>query len=272
MNIFDEPVKMIRRTNNYSKFEMFYINRDVSRINALERSMKEHSFFIGTPINVFKDNDKLVIKSGHHRFSAARNLGIPICYVICEESEIPDIYKMENSTNPWRLDDYLTSQVRGGNDQYHIVEEFHNNTGIPLGCCISLLAGNIGSTGNYSGLFKRGSYNIKDIDFANKVGDVVIFLKEIDIDFSSNNLFVNALSKCIRVKEFDIEIFKSKAVKKKILFEKQQSALKYLNMIDTIYNHASQKKIPLTFLAEKAARERSISCLSSKEETPNPAR
>ena len=263
MKIFDAPVKMVRTTNNYSKFEMHHINRDVSRTSSLEKSMMKYGFFVGAPIVVFSKDGKLIIKSGHHRFCTARDLGLPINYIVCEEFEIPDIYQMENSTKQWALNDYLTSQVRGGSDQYHLIEDFHERTGIPLGSCIALLAGNVGCTGNYTGKFKNGSYNIKDIPFANAVGDIVIYLKQAGIKFAANNLFVNALSKCIRVADFNSNTFKQRAKKRLYLFEKQQSALKYLNMIESIYNHSSKTKIPLTFLAENVAKSRSIDNLNN---------
>jgi hypothetical protein len=40
--------------------------------------------------------------------------------------------------------------------------------------------------------------------------------------------------------------------------KKQPSKQAYIEMLDSLYNRGSQKKIPLTFLAEEAARKRNV--------------
>jgi len=264
--IFDRAASTVRTTNNYSKFTLYQVNRDVSRTKKLEISMLAYGFCHSFPIVCTRENDgTLVIKSGHHRFNVARKLNLPISYVICNESDLPDIHEIEASTNYWNMQDHLVSNVRCGKTDYQIVEEFHQKTGIPLGSCVSLLCGQIAGTGNFSERFKKGEFTVRNRDFAESVGCIVIFLKEKGVKFAAVANFVSSISKCVLTDVFDIELFKQKSAKKLNLFVKQSTSDQYLQMIDIIYNHASKTKIPLKFLVEENSKSRSAIAMTPKK-------
>lgn len=251
---------IIRETNNYGLFELLPFNREVKQTKWLEKSMLKYGFLSTKPLHVVKNgNGKLLIKDGHHRFYVARKLKIPVKYVIATEHEQISIYEMQKTTKGWTPHDYLTAHTREGkNPAYTTIKEYHEKTGIPIGRCIAMLAGqSAGSASNKMNVFTSGQYKLGDQTHAAIVGDIVLHLKKLGVSWASNSLFVQAISKTLFVDEFNPSQFKEKLSTHLSLIEKKASLNDYMQMIDLIYNRQSKTKIPLKFLAEETARIRS---------------
>ena len=245
----------IRSTKNYDLFELNDFNRDVTKVSKLEHSMRKHGWIDAYPLHCEKNGGKTFkIKAGHNRIEAAKNLGLSVKFVVCNDSA--SIHELENATKPWTTKDYLTSYVRLGRPEYRAVEKYIEQTGMPLGTTISLLAGESAGSGNKLTRFKEGRYTLGDPFLANCIKDVVLFMKELGIPFATNNLLVNALSKVLWVDAFSLSKFKSKLDVNKALFEKQPDVGTYLAEIEKIYNRANRKKIPLAFLALEESKRR----------------
>lgn len=249
----------LQTTKNYSRFEMYEFNRDVRKIDNLRRSMKKYGFLPAYPLHCIKDgSNKLKVKAGHHRLTVAKELGLSVAYVVCDDGGV-SIHELEKATTPWNMKDYLVSFVRQGKPPYIKVKNYHESTGIPLGLCISLLAGHMAGTGNKTAAFKEGRYEVSTaVNHAAVVADIVLCLKAYGIEWANNSYFVQALSRVVFVSEFDWSKFKKKAKAHKYLFEKQPNLALYVEMIDQIYNRQSRQRIPLVFLADEAAKQRSI--------------
>lgn len=247
----------ILETNNYSRFELSPFNRDIGKLDSLYLSMKMFGFLSGFPVIVKRlPNGKLMILFGHHRFMAAKNLGLSIKYV--EERQKLDPYIVEQAGRIWEMKDWLTSRRSNDQGPYIEVQKYHLETGIPLHCCISMLAGDSAGSGNHSKLFKSGKYKLGDPKNANIVKDIVLHLKSIGIAWATNRSFVDAISKVAWVDIFNPAVFKKKTSNHRQLLQKQASKQAYVEMIDTIYNFGSRQKIPLAFLADKKAKERNV--------------
>ena len=254
----------IRSTKNYNRFEMMQFNRDVDKVEKLEQSMSRHGFIHAYPLHVVKNKrEKLLIKAGHHRYVAAKKLGIPIKYTICNDEAT--IHELEEATKRWSLRDYLNSYVRCGMAAYLVVDKYINQTGISIGPAISMLGGQSAGSHNHQVPFKRGEYKLGDPTHAGIIADIVIHLKnKCNVPWGSNSLLVQALSKIAWVEMFKPTIFKHKAKTFSSLLEKQPNLISYIQMIENIYNRQAAKKIPLTFLAEEVAREREAGILKRK--------
>jgi len=245
-------------TKNYSIFEINSFNRDVKRVERVEKLFMEYGWINAYPMHVVKSGSgKLTIISGHHRFKAAMNLGIPVKFVVCKPSEI-SIHELEWGTNPWDMQDYLRSYIRCGKSEYKEVDEYVQQTGIPLSSSISLLSGESAGSANKVDSFKHGKYKTGDKSIADDVREVVLFMKSIGLDFSKTALFVNALSKCLWVPEFRKEHFISKLKTWGSQFEKQRTVEAYLKEIEKVYNRQVKinLQIPIQHLATITAIQR----------------
>lgn len=248
----------ILESNNYEKFELTPINRLVQKTKNLELSMQKYGWLDAYPAHVVRNgNGKLQIKAGHHRFDVAKKLGIPIKYVECQDDA--SIHELEGASRKWTAEDYLDSFVRMGNSAYITVQDYRERTGIGLRCCISLLAGySAGSFGGLSEKFAKGTYRIGNLSHARVVETIVAQSRVSGFPYWKNAGFVTAVSKISYAEGFSSEVMKDKIKTFAHFMKKQAGTQDYLEMLDSIYNRQSKIKIPLTFLAEEAAKKRNI--------------
>lgn len=249
----------IKTTKNYNLFKLHTLNREVLQTKVgfknLIASMEKYGFLDSMAITVFRERSgALVIKAGHHRFLAGQKLNLPIKYII--ENEDISIHELEKSTTIWRLRDYLYMFVQAGYHSYQVVKAYCDRTGIGLNNAISLLGGQSAGSGNFSDVFKNGTYELSDPQHASVVENVVMHCKQCRIPFATQASFVAAISKIVWVREFDHNILKHKINTFAYLIEKQSGKQAYIDMLDRIYNRQSKNKIPLSFLADEAAKER----------------
>ena len=247
----------IQQTTNYGKFLVNEINRDVKKTDMLEKSFLKHGWIDAYPMHVVANADMLTILAGNHRFTVAKKLGIPVKYVICAGDDVT-IHELEQSTNSWSMQDYLTSYFRLGLKDYEYVENYRIKTGYPVSVCVSVCAGMTASGAStfVNRRFKNGDYTIGNIIHAEELFFVTSGLMEIGIKFCTNSNFLKALSKCIIVDQFSIKYFLKKAKTHKAIFEKKPNIELYMAMIESAYNKGSRNSIPLVFLANEAARKR----------------
>ena len=248
----------IRTTINYEMFELHEMNRDIGKIDALVASMKKYGWIAAYPAHVTPGpQGTLQIKAGHHRFEAARRLGIAVKYVVCDDGGV-GIQELEAATTKWSINDYLMSYVRAGNPNYRKVKEYCDETRIPLMCAISLCKGYSAGGGRALKKFKSGDYVLGDQDHADDIKFTVLVLLSIGFKPAASSNFVIALSKMLRVEDFDKRVFVHKAKLHPDLLQKQVDVSRYSEMIEFAYNFGARVKdrLPLSFLADAAARER----------------
>jgi hypothetical protein len=236
---------------------MLNFNRNVGRIVYLERSMLRHGYIGAYPLHCVENgNGKLKIKDGQHRFVVAKSLGLAVKYVVCHDTAT--VYELQETLNKWKLEDYLVSWIRAGKKAYLTVKEYHTRTGINLGACISMLAGDSASASNHQNRIKDGTYQLGDPVHAAVVSDIVLHIKRVGIEWGAIDLLVQAISKVVWAEGFNPSVLKKRISSHRQMMQKQPSKKEYVALLDTIYNFGSKDRdrIPLAFLADKAARER----------------
>lgn len=248
----------LQSTSDYSKFLRSAFNREVKKTEYLRQSMKKNGYIQAYPLHVEKrDDGKLVIIGGHHRFEVAKELQIPVWYVIVEGIDVT-IHELERATNQWTMRDYLHSFCALGLEPYSVVRQFHERTGISLSLCIAMIGGDTGNTSNQRDRFKAGTYKVKDMEHAEMVGDITIFMRELNIEFATNTRFTAALSKTCRYEGFDPTQFKKRVASNVALMINQPNIEMYQQLIEDIYNRRQSKenRIPLKMLADQAVARR----------------
>jgi hypothetical protein len=245
-------------TRDYDKFELNPQNRDTEP-DKLRKSMERYGFLPQYPLHCVPNGTKLKIKAGHHRFAVARELGIPVYYVLADDGDI-GIHELEAATKPWSLADYLTSYVREGRGYYVEVKQFWTRTDLPLGCCIGMLAGELAASHNKYPGFKAGNYRVTPAgrQHAEAVARLVAAAKEAGSAFATTTPFVQAASRVVIVEEVDLTELERRLGKWNHLLERQRSIRDYVLSLEQVYNHASkERRLPLAFLSDAAARARS---------------
>jgi hypothetical protein len=238
-------------------FELLEFNRDVKKIRFLMEQMRLYGWSNAYPMNVYQNgNGKYIIRDGHHRFIAAKALGIPFKFTICGDSAT--IYEIDRATNKWDMNDHLTSYSRSGKADYSQVRDYCEKTGIGVIDATAMLVGNSAGTTSHSISFKEGKFVVTDTTNANSVADIVLHCKKKGIKWAHTHNFVMALSRVVWLPEFSTTRFKAKVTSFTYMIEKQPHNGAYLEMIEKIYNYKSSEKVPLKFLADQAARGRAV--------------
>ena len=96
----------MNQTTDYSLFKDVSSNRDVDRkhVKKLVNSIREKNLLEVNPIIV---NEKLEVLDGQHRLEAAKQLKVPIYYVISSDVTHNDISRLNSNKKNWLLMDYI---------------------------------------------------------------------------------------------------------------------------------------------------------------------
>lgn len=248
-------VPKIFTTKDYDLFEVLAFNRDVVKTADLELSMVKHGFIPAYPLHCVRNgNGKLKVKAGHHRLEVAKRLGLAVHYVVCDDTA--SIQSLEAATRPWSMRDYLTSFARSGLDDYQIVKDYVARTGITMAAAVSMFGGHSAGSGNINHSFKGGEYKVVDMQHPEDVACIVGKCKEYGVPCAKHLMFVNAISRLVRVPQFDAERFLHKVSANVTMMRKQPNLRGYMDMIEAVYNRNSQDKVPLAFMADEAMKKR----------------
>lgn len=247
----------LESTRDYSVFEYHELNRNLHHSQDLEESMRAHGFRPSNPIHVTpSEGGKLKVKRGHNRLAVAMKLGLPVWYIV--DDDPLTLHEWEGGTHQcWTADDFAISYSRLGSDDYLCLLEFQQRHGLPLGVAAALVGGNgAGSHGKVRSV-KKGTFKIGDMTHAHQVTDITDLCRRCGIAFATNAPFVVALSRAVRVPEFDTEIFKSRVKTYPSLMGRRSSADDYLVEIEKLYNFKTRdKRMPLVIRAHEIGLER----------------
>lgn len=253
----NKKTNTVWETDEYGRFELHELNRDIHEDPKLKESMRIHGFPDACAIHVRRNGgDKLKIIRGHHRFEISRELGLPVKYII-DDDELT-IYELEGSTLPvWNGKDFAVSYAHGGSEDCRTLLRYQKKHGMTLGAAVSLCAGECAGSHNHMRRVKDGTFKIGDMKHANLIGDAVDFCKECGVEFATSAGFVAALSAASFVPEFDIETFKSRVRLYPKMMSRRTSKADYLIEIEAIYNYGARgKRLPLTVRAHEVSLER----------------
>jgi hypothetical protein len=243
-------------TTDYSIFETAHTNRNIGNTKKLEASFRKHGFIPAYPLHVIKAEGKLVIKAGHHRFTIASKLGLPVWYIVSNDNIT--ITEAEDATNKWSIADFAISHQRVGDKNYMDVIEYHERTGIAIGMCISMLGGEMASSGNKRTSFKEGTYKTCPNQYhANTIEMLVLTLKSAGIKWATDCKVIQSLSRIVSAGHADIDQLKKRIVSNSAFIVKKQNLEQYMDLWQEIYNRNSKgQRLQLVFLTNETIKER----------------
>lgn len=154
------------KTTNYSLFKFRNDNRDggVKRahVHKIKTSIRQRNLLEFMPIVV---NDQFEIIDGQHRCVAAKELGLPIYYVIQPNFKIADI-PLFNVQKNWGMADFMNYYIKNNYAEYLKLENFMKKEGITITTALRLLKGNTDQTKDD---FKNGKFVMPDDDIVQEV-------------------------------------------------------------------------------------------------------
>lgn len=199
-------------TKNYNQFKTLPHNREINKrqVTNIENSIRILDLTMFSPIMV-KNN---YIIDGQHRFTACKNLGLPIYYIeldtLKEKDVVTAIALLNNNSKNWSAEDFLHLYCQLGIESYMKVKDFMAETKVnSLSVAIYFLSGFNQYKSAINKKFKDGQFEIKneDLEKAYEIGMWYRTLKmnvetfypaKKDHKFISSNNFLFALAELSR--------------------------------------------------------------------------
>jgi hypothetical protein len=207
-----------------------------NRIAILAKEFVEHGFSQHFPIVVSGD---LIIRSGHHRWYAAKKAQCPVWIQIDDETTLEDMARMESHTTKWKTSDWLTKHAKEGVGDFPRIALFMDDYGFGVKVALMILSNRAAQHSRADNqLVLRGEYQVKDWDKAiwkaERIKELGAFLPKSE-DYR-NCYFASAVMKCLETKGFKTPSMITKIKDQLQRFRLQRNMQENLQMFEEIYN------------------------------------
>jgi hypothetical protein len=262
-----QPSK-VESTKDYDRFVFKRGNRPVRRrVVNLMLAIEKHNQLTEYPILVGeRDDGKLEIADGQHRFEAAKALKVPIFYIKSRQpltiEQIADANQLQRG---WSLYDWLESWIARGNPEYQTLKEFCDTFRLPVTVAIEILGRSYG--GEQGKIFKGGRFKIVHLQFGQTVAHTLSALRG-HLPVSDLRL-VRAIIRVLKVNDISIDRLIKKLVAHASMFERQATWMKYVALIEQLYNknvHTADR-LSLVFEVDQMERKRRSGSTKKGNET-----
>lgn len=235
-------------TTDYDQFHLLPHNREVSFRPAaskkLAEQMLEHGWLDAFPLLAIRKNGKLYVLDGQHRLQVAKDYGLPVKYVVTKKQV--DVAGLNSTSKAWTSKDYIHRYVEEGNHDYQILSHFIEKHELPASFGAKVLGGNDES-------LPSGKFKVKNMDSAQKLGDIYNQLKEVSPLFKGAKI-AGVVWNSLRVDYFSGKRLVQQAKRNPHLIRRAANIEDASNILEKIYNHNKRDKKPLAFDSMVAAK------------------
>jgi len=122
-NLQDKQVSSIFRTTNFERYKFNSLQRVIKEkhVRNLIEKMRIHGYLANKAISV---NERNEIIDGHHRYLAAKNLGIPMLVQVCKGMKEDSIIEANQDQVNWDKHDFTNTYAKKGNINYIELQNF----------------------------------------------------------------------------------------------------------------------------------------------------
>lgn len=252
-------VNQVNQTNDYEMFKTLDGNRTVNKlhVNRLKESFK--TAYLLSPILINQLNQ---IIDGQHRFEAAKSLGLPVNYIICNDYGLKEVQILNTNMKNWKKEDYLHAYCDLKHPEYLKFRNFmrrFNEFGI-AGCEAMLTGLNGGKQGhdtknefttNRSGTytikyFEQGDLVIPNYEYSVECAEKLMMVKPYYDGFNRPS-FVRAMLSVFRVELYNHAKFIERLNANPTSLQHCANVTQYKLMIEDVYNFRSREKVSLRF-------------------------
>lgn len=238
-------ISQVYETLDYDSFSMIEGNRVINPIHVRRLRESFKGGYLFSPIAV---NEKMQIIDGQNRFLAAMELGLPICFYVCEGYGLPHVQVLNSNASNWGKMDFLKSYSDLGLPEYLKMTEFmkqYPDFGIKV--CEMLLTGNTGGANNRAQFsvngksgrirnFEEGLFEVKDMDMAIKNAEKIMMVKPYFAHFNSYT-FACAMVQIFKNENYLHGEFINKLRQQPSALTPCGKAIQYRELIEEIYNY-----------------------------------
>lgn len=240
----DEKTNTIYSTQDYGKFSSIGGNRHVlkSHVNTIVDAIKTNNLLSSSPILV---NEKMQVIDGQHRLAAAKELGVPVFYIIHPGLVLKDVQAINSNKKNWKVEDYAQSYASIGNPHYIEYIRFRDKYKIGHKESVLLLTCKHGANNYKAGGtmdFKNGKFIVPNISLAHERARKLFGYEKYYQGFR-RRCFIYAVFKLLNNKEYDHDIMMKKLQYQSTRLVDCVSVDDYLLLLENIYNYKNRKNV-----------------------------
>lgn len=229
----------IKSTKEYDKFSYYKGNRRVNsaHLKSLVVSISKRNLLEHNPILV---NEKNVVIDGQHRLEAARELGIPIYYVVVKSGTMGDVQLLNSAIKAWNVEDHMKSFLSAGFEEYRKLNKYRLKYNVPVSTAMKYLIDEPIGRNQLMQKFREGRFEVtamkKGIEMAEKIEDFRQFVEE--NCYRDRNLFraVEMINGEVSIAYSDLIKRMKKNNETRPLIKRQATARDYLREFEDLYN------------------------------------
>jgi len=246
----------VKRTTDYTLFKMNEHQQPMStaHINRLVASMEKYGYLPSKPLTVIPSGLHLRIIDGHHRLAAAKELGIPVYYVIEDKAVAPCIGEINYAVKKWSAESFAKMYAAGGSEDYRTLMHYVG-LGFPMQQAGSMLILHCAGSGNASKDVRAGSFKVKSTALVDAIVSIWDRAAHVAPEIK-RKAFIEAYSALYFVPEFDTELFVKRLLNNPMMMVKCSTREQMLDVIEDIYNFRTHDKVPVKHWALQKMKER----------------
>lgn len=203
-------VTKVMYEKNYTRFKFLEDNREIipKKVDELVESIRKNGQLIPVIIN---EKDEVI--DGQHRVKSCETLGWPVSYVVVIGASSKDIPFINNTQSPWNNKAFLkhfSHKNHRNNMEYRKVKSFLDEHALPFHVALMLLSGKDAHPNRMKDRgplpsFRRGTFKVDDLDYANEVAGQLLKLKSFVPNLVKINKFCLAWIKISKLTHFDVD-------------------------------------------------------------------
>lgn len=252
-------VNQVLTTNDYSLFKFMHGNRDVNKLHIKRLVESFQDEYLLTPLIV---NQYYEIIDGQHRYMAAKELNLPINFIICNDYKLKQVQLLNTNMKNWKKIDYLNTFCDLGYDHYIKLKNFLEiYSDFTIECAITMLTNKLGKETKDNFLLrtdtnKRGSYMIKnfengefeiyDYQLACVYAEKILEIKPYYEGYN-RRIFVCAMIHMFKHQNYNHSQYIQKLKLNPAALTHCNNVTQYKEVIEEIYNYRSREKVSLKY-------------------------
>lgn len=249
-------VNQVFETRDYSKFGTLSGNRDLISVHVKKLKQSFLIAYLMCPIIV---NQYFKIIDGQNRFEAAKQLGLPIYYIIVQDYGLREVQLLNTNTKNWKKPDYLKSYCDLGKPEYLKFRNFTRRfSEFGINSCKILLTNKLttgdskssdvllksdtNKTGSFAVReFENGDLKIPDYEKSVENAEKLLMFKKY-YDGFNRQTFVIAMLGIFRKDEYSHSKMIHKLELNPTALKHCANVMQYKMLIEDIYNYKSRDK------------------------------
>lgn len=252
-------VNQVNQTNDYNLFKSLKGNRSVNKLHVQRLKESFKGDYLMSPIIV---NQSYEIIDGQHRFNAAKDLNLPVNFIICNDYSLAEVQILNTNMKNWKKEDYLNAFCDLKHPEYLKFRNFMRQfPAFGISASEAILTGQLSvkqgtdsslefsnsKSGRYTiKYFEQGDLVISDMEYSKECAEKIMMIKPYYEGFNRIS-FVRSMLGIFRIENYNHSQLLDRLKSSPTALQHCANVTQYKLLIEDIYNFRSREKVSLRF-------------------------